>query len=215
MYFLACSVVMLLAIYQWVQIFIRVPDDGRHSKNLHGVTWLYLISSCLMCAPILATILDEFQLQRGQPLAISAGMISVALAPFGALVIWVAILVDGIRHRRTQRGFGFFGRHLVLATSVSLVLVSATSHLMFARNAGTVTFEFFRDEVKDMHCDSSLVLFQWDRSPDSPVRYRCLRGYMLNRHSSLPFMPWPDYDEGYSADLAAALHEIMKDLSEG
>jgi len=185
MYFLACSVVMLLAIYQWVQSFIRTPDDGPRSKNLHGVTWLYLIPSCLMSAPVLATLFDEFQLQRGQPLAISAGIISVTLALFGALVVWVAILVDGIRHRRTQRGFGFLGRRLVLATSVSLVLVSATSHLMFASDAGTVTFEFFRDEVKDMHCDSSL-----------------------------PFMPWPDYSEEYSADLAAALHEIMKDLPE-
>jgi len=215
MYFLACSVVMLLAIYQWVQSFIRTPDDGPRSKNLHGVTWLYLIPSCLMSAPVLATLFDEFQLQRGQPLAISAGIISVTLALFGALVVWVAILVDGIRHRRTQRGFVFFsGRRLALATSVSLVLVSATSHLIFARDAGTVIFEFFRDEVKDMHCDSGLVLFQWDRSPDSPVRYRCPTGYILNRHSSLPFMPWPDYHEGYSADLAAALHEIMKDLPE-
>jgi len=39
-----------------------------------------------------------------------------------------------------------------------------------------------------------------------PVRYRYPRGYMLNRHSSLPFMPCPDYSKGYSADLVAALH---------
>jgi len=214
MYLLACSVAILLVIYKWMHTLIRASDDRPLSKHLHGITWRYLMPSCLMFAPIFASILDEFQLQRGQPFAIHSGIISVALALFGALMIWVAILMDGIRHRRTQRGFGFLGSWLLLATSVSLVLVSAISHLMFARDAGTATFEFFQAEVKDMHCDSGLILFRWDRSLDSPVRYRCPRGYLLNRHSSLPFMPWPDYDEGDSLDLTAALHEIMKDLPE-
>jgi len=38
--------------------------------------------------------------------------------------------------------------------------------------------------------------------------------HMLNRHASLPFLPWPDYREGYSADLAVALHEMLKNARE-
>jgi len=209
MYLLVCSVVMLLAMYQWLRIFTQASVTS--ASDLLGFDTM--IPASLMCAPVFATLFDELRLYGGQPLATSEGMISVALALLGALIVLTATVVDGIRYR-TERNIGFFVRRLVLAASASLVLASATSHLMFARDAGTVTFEFFRDEVKDMHCDSGLVLFQWDRSPDSPVRYRCPRGYMLNRHSSLPFMPWPNYSEGYSADLAAALHEIMKDLPE-
>jgi len=121
---------------------------------------------------------------RGHGITISAGIISVALALFGALI--------------------------VLAASASLVLIASTSHLIFTRDAGTVAFEFFRDEVNDMHCDAGRILIQWDQSPDTPVRYRCPRGYMLNRHASVPFLPWPDYSEGYSADLAVALHEMLE-----
>jgi len=68
--------------------------------------------------------------------------------------------------------------------------------------------------VDDMHCEASRVLIRWDQSPDSPVRYRCPRGYMLNRHASMPFMPWPDYSKGYNADLAVALHGMLKDTPE-
>jgi len=103
---------------------------------------------------------------------------------------------------------------LIWVSSTSLVLVATTSHLMFTRDAGTVLFDAFREEVNDMHCEAGQILIQWDHSPDSPIRYRCPRGYLLNRHASLPFLPWPDYSEGYSADLAVALHEMLKNAQE-
>jgi len=211
MYLMACTVVMLVAIYQWLRGFIAASDIHARPKHLHSSAWLYLIPAFLTLAPFFASMLDEVQLIRGHGIAISAGIISVALALFGALVVLVATVVEGIRHR-IEPGFGFSVRRLVLAASASVVLVAATSHLMFIRDAGSVLFDAFRSEVNDMHCEASRILIQWDQSPDTPVRYRCPRGYMLNRHASLPFLPWPDYSEGYSADLTVALHEILKDI---
>jgi len=209
MYLLACSIVMLVAMYQGLRAFIGASDIRALHKRMHSPIWLHTIPAGLMVAPVIASMFDELRLQGGHPIETSTGIVSIALALFGALIVLAAAVVDGIRHR-TERGHGFSGKRLVLAASASLVLVAATSHLMFARDAGTVTFEFFRDEVNDMHCEASRILIRWDQSPDTPVRYRCPRGYMLNRHASLPFLPWPDYSEGYSADLAVALHEMLE-----
>jgi len=209
MYLLACSVVMLVAMYQGLRAFIGASDIRALHKRLHNPVWLHAIPAGLMVTPVIASMFDELRLQGGHPIAISTGIVSVSLALLGALIVLSATVVDGVRHR-TERGFGFSAKRLTLAASASLVLIAATSHLIFTRDAGTVTFEFFRDEVNDMHCEASRILIQWDHSPDSPVRYRCPRGYMLNRHASLPFLPWPDYSEGYSADLAVALHEVLE-----
>jgi len=218
MYLLACLVAMLVAMYLGLRAFIGASDIHDLSKRLNSLVWLYIIPAGLMLAPVMASMLDELQLRRGNPIAISTGIVSVALALLGALIVLAATVIDGVRHR-TERGFGLSARRLVLAASASLVLVSAASHLMFIRDAGTVTagtvtFEFFRDEVKDMHCEAGLILIRWDQSPNSPVQYRCPRGYMLNRHASRPFLPWPDYSAGYSADLAVILHEIMRQMPE-
>jgi len=213
MYLLACSVVMLVAIYQWWRAFVAASDIDTYNKNIQSPIWLCLIPALFMLTPFIVSALDELHFHGGHSIPISSGIGSVAASLFGALVVLAATVVDGIRHR-SERGYGISGKRLVLAASASLVLVATTSHLMFARDAGTVTFELFRDEVNDMHCDSGLVLFRWDRSPDSPVQYRCPRGYLLNRHSSFPFLPWPDYSEVYSADLAVALHEIMSQIPE-
>jgi len=213
MYLLACSVVMLVAMYQGLRAFIGTSDIRALHKCMHSPIWLHTIPAGLMVAPVIASMFDELRLQGGHPIAISTGIVSVALALLGAFVVLAATVVDGIRHR-TEGGFGFSAKRLTLAASASLVLIAATSHLMFARDAGTVAFEFFRDEVNDMHCEASRILIQWDHSPDFPVRYRCPRWYMLNRHASLPFLPWPDYREGYSADLAVALHEMLKNAQE-
>jgi len=216
MYLLACTVVMVLAIVQCVRAFIRdiIADNASTPmKYLHGPMWLSVTPAFLMLAPFLESIFDEMSLQHGIPVAISSGRFSAWLALLGALIVLAATVADGIRHR-TERDSGFSIRRLVLAASASLVLVAATSHLMFARDAGTVLFDAFREEVNDMHCEASRILIRWDHSPDSPVRYRCPRGYMLNRHASMSFMPWPDYSEGYSADLAVALHDMLRNAQE-
>jgi len=209
MYLLACSMALLLAMYQSLRAFIDARDINALHKNFIPSIWLYLIPVNLMHAPFMASMFDEVRLQGGHPIETSTGIISAALALLGALIVLAATVVDGIRHR-TEPGFGFSGKHLILVASASLVLVAATSHLIFTRDAGSVLFEAFRDEVNDMHCEASRILIRWDHSPDSPVQYRCPRGYMLNRHASLPFLPWPDYSEGYSADLAVALHEMLE-----
>jgi len=202
-----------VAMYQGLRAFIDTSDIRALHKRMHSPIWLHTIPAGLMVAPVIASMFDELRLQGGHPIAISTGIVSVALALLGAFMVLAAIVVDGIRHR-TEPGFGFSAKRLTLAASASLVLVAATSHLMFTRDAGTVLFDAFREEVSDMHCEAGRILIQWDHSPDSPVRYRCPRGYMLNRHASLPFLPWPDYSEGYSADLAVALHEMLENAQE-
>jgi len=208
MYVMACTMVILVTIYQFLRAFIGASDVRSLHKQMHGPMWLYLIPVFFMPAPFFASMWDEMQLIRGQPLAISAGIISVALTLFGALVVLVATVVDGIRHR-TERGFGFSGRRLVLAASASLALVAATSHLIFTRDAGTVTFEFFRDEVKDMHCEIGRILIQWNHSPAPPCAIAARAGIcsiaMPACRSCLGRIT-----AKYSADLAVALHEMLE-----
>jgi len=160
MYLLACSVVMLVAMYQGLRAFIGAPDIRALHKRLNTPPiWLHMIPAGLMVAPVIASVFDELRLQSGQSIAISSGIINVTLALLGALIVLAATVIEVIRHR-TQRNFGFSVRRLVLAASASLVLVSATSHLMFTRDAGTVLFDAFREEVNDMHCEASRILIR-------------------------------------------------------
>ncbi|WP_394817255.1 MULTISPECIES: hypothetical protein, partial [Citrobacter freundii complex] len=76
---------------------------------------------------------------------------------------------------------------------------------------GMVAFGFFRDQVKDMHCDADVILARWDEKANSPVVYRCPKAYLLNRFASAPFVPWPDYTEGESEDLGRALAAALRD----
>jgi len=143
---------------------------------------------------------------------VSSGKISVALGLVGALAVLAVAVVRGMR-RRQQPGFWFVGWLLASVLSAGVALAATASQLAFTSSAdsGMVSFVFFRDQVKDMRCDSDVILARWDRSADSAVVYRCPKAYLLNRYAAAPFVPWPDYTEGSSADLAAALHEVLKD----
>jgi len=59
MYLMACTMVMLVGIYQWLRGFIAASDIHAGPKHLHGFARLYLIPAFLMLAPFFASMFDE------------------------------------------------------------------------------------------------------------------------------------------------------------
>jgi len=213
MYLLTCFVVLIPVMFTSLKGMLNVamkgqaPDPRYHPFK----TFLPALLANLMLSPLLAALFDEWRLHSGQAIAASTGAASVMLALIGAAGILVLTVRDGFRNRH---GLGFWGtgKCLALTVAASIGVVATTSHLLFTHgeHAGTVAFDAFRDAAPDIQCDASVLLIRWSGEQDSPVQYRCPTTYLLNRHASRPFLPWPDYREGYSADLAVVLHEMLK-----
>ncbi|APC19663.1 hypothetical protein BLL42_27535 (plasmid) [Pseudomonas frederiksbergensis] len=69
-----------------------------------------------------------------------------------------------------------------------------------------VNFGFFRESVTDMKCGSDLILAKYIEG--QPTQYRCPNGFIMNQFRGAPFVPWPDYTEGTSAELGVAIGQF-------
>lgn len=212
MYLLACIVVMGFAVFLWPRTFAG-PDAGLRERraDFHKYVGLVFLPACLMAAPVIGTLVDVMLLGSGASVSPSRGTVSIVLGMVGAAVVLLVAVARGIQ-RRQQPGFWFVGWLLASVLAAGVALVATASQLLFVSlgESGMVAFGYFRDQVKDMpDCDADTILARWDRSGASPVVYRCPKAYLFNPLASAPFVPWPDYTEGSSADLAAALHKVM------
>jgi hypothetical protein len=62
-------------------------------------------------------------------------------------------------------------------------------------------------ELNDMKdCGAAIALVQYREA--GPLAYRCPTAILINSMSGEPFTPWPDYVEGSSDQLAAAIQTI-------
>jgi len=208
MYLLSCLVVFALVMFSTIRIMMEVSGFPLFR------IFLPMLLVFLMSSPLFASFfIDEGQLHSGQPIMLSTGEVSVVLSLMGSAGVLVLIVRDFVMFWDIRPGLGFWGTGKCLALTIAsgIGVVATTSHLMFTHgeHAGTVAFDAFRDAAPDIECDASVLLFRWNGERDSPVEYRCPTVYLLNRHASKPFLPWPDYRAGQSADLAVALHDMM------
>jgi hypothetical protein len=98
---------------------------------------------------------------------------------------------------------------LVLCFVLSLYFFAASLlHISFVSHSSEsplVNLSRLRllEAVPDIDCDSPLLLIS--RTTSSLVRYRCPTSLLFGSLTQYPFLPWPDYTEGHSADLGRAL----------
>ncbi|MGV7963856.1 hypothetical protein QPK13_23175 [Photorhabdus tasmaniensis] len=64
---------------------------------------------------------------------------------------------------------------------------------------------------KDIECDRPAMLVHYTKGV--PTDWRCPTGIMLMSDSSRPFVPWPDYHQGSSASLTAAIDIMMENAA--
>ena len=220
MYVLACAIVCGIAA---AQALFNMPaiiealaaGDRRASLRKWAATGgLVLLPALLMAAPVFASFYDAARMAAGSSIPVSSGRVSVAMGLVGGVAV-VALAIGRAIASWPGASFWSVGRLLAGILFGSIAITATALQLSFLdKNSGMVSFGFFRDQVKDMHCDSDVILARWDMREGTPVIYRCPKAYMLNGYSSAPFVPWPDYTEGVSVDLGKALHAVLKDAKQ-
>ncbi len=149
----------------------------------------------------------------------SATLQLVLLATGGVLSI-IAFAARLLRLRRAPEArFSSVGVNtLGLAIGVYLCVV-VVDQVRFLRASGddvgmlawSIVRTEFRDTVKDVRCDSEVMIV---RGVESGVAtYRCphLPQITLARYSATPIFAWPAYEESRSAQLAQALRQLTPD----
>ncbi len=218
MYLIISAIVSTLATFQMLKGVLSMHnalaagDFPAVRRTAHVVIGLVMLPALLMIAPVVSSFYDVIQFETGKGVSSTTGRTTVWLALVGSILIVGIAISQGFINRK-RAGFWFVGRLLVTGTCGVLGIIAASSHLTWVdKKTGWVDFSFFREQVKDMHCDSDIVLFRGDLGQSGePVQYRCPHAFLLNRFASNPFVPWPDYSEGVSADLGTALNETFKD----
>ncbi|MBA4953740.1 hypothetical protein H2O03_32915 [Pseudomonas aeruginosa] len=217
MYVIACGIVAGLAAAVALLGFTPMMEAlaaGERRKAF--AQWartmlLVLLPVVLMCAPIGSSIYDAVQADAGKPIAFHNGRITVVMALFGSLAVVLIAAARAVVNRK-HASFWFVGWAMASVLAGGVGAIASAKQLAFLdEHSGMVAFGFFRDQVKDMHCDADVILARWDEKANSPVAYRCPKVYLLNRFASAPFVPWPDYTEGESEDLGRALAAALRD----
>lgn len=62
--------------------------------------------------------------------------------------------------------------------------------------------------VKDIKCESMILV----RTTSQTAIYRCPKSWAWGTYSDHPFVPWPSYQEGESADLKNRLEALQRDM---
>ncbi|ECZ2944977.1 hypothetical protein F7T25_15970 [Salmonella enterica] len=217
MYVIACAIVCGIAaaqaLFSMPAIYEALAAGNRRASFKMWVSTggLVLLPALLMAAPVFTSFYDAVRMAGGDSIAVSSGRTSVAIGLVGALAV-VALTIGRAIASWPHVSFWSAGRLLAGIVFGCIAITATASHLLFLdENSGMVSFGFFRDQVKDMRCDSDVILARWDMREGTPVVYRCPKAYVLNGYSGAPFVPWPDYTEGVSVDLGKALHAALKD----
>lgn len=219
LYLVCLLVLMFIAVsrmFGTINQMSKSVASGQIPRQWHSALYTSVLPASLAlaaAAPLVSTFMDGAAASSGG-VAMSSGKGSVWIAfvaASGALAYYGWPLTKALR--LGNAGFGRTGA-LVAPTACAALLLAITGlQLEFAhhKDAGTVSFGYVRDQVHDAKCNAETVLARWDMSADKPIIYRCPTLLILNSYSTTPFVPWPDYIEGESKDLAKAVSELIKD----
>lgn len=142
----------------------------------------------------------------------------VVYVVLAASLIFLAQAGLGARSVLQGKKLGFWatGRIVVLLFAGIVGSISGIKHLTFFSSSqdGFANVGMIREiaDLSDMKaCTSSIALVQFRDA--GPITYRCPSLLMFGRDTQQPFIPWPDYVEGSSQNLADAIG-IVKDAAE-
>ena len=210
MYLIACAVIMWFILGQLLKRMAAGDTTGM------WVGWLYFVAGLLAIAPLLTSLYDGLAMRGSEGLAASSGHVSVWLSLAGSLLLAGLFSAHVWKTVQTKAKSSFWrtGGLVVMGLAVLETGIASAKQATFASDrVAVVNFEFFRDQVTDIKCDSSMILARLE-TPETgaAITYRCPTISILNRQSSAPFVPWPNYKEGSSMELGTAMQEILDQM---
>lgn len=94
-----------------------------------------------------------------------------------------------------------------LVTGIGILgLVMGTQHFAFTDSqTRLVNLDLIRSAVTDIDCDSPVIAVNWSPGLDAGAEYRCPTQGVLYSSGDQPFIPWPNYHDGTSRQLASLI----------
>ncbi|MFH6896763.1 MULTISPECIES: hypothetical protein [Providencia] len=188
------------------------PDKKKRMTAVRQVmlTWLFYVPGFfLLLAPFIKSLMDASSEQMDQ----SGSNLPVWLYLAGGLyLLFGAALL--LRKAVKEKTLGQIGSILNIQILLWVGLYStftAYDHLKFAdEHFGIMSTGLIEiGGVKDVTCEQPLMLVNFTEGQTTPMQWRCPTGLSFMNQTNRPFVPWPDYTEGESEQLAAAMNKIM------
>lgn len=211
LYMLSCLVITLsclIGLFSHMNRLIEHVQSNETSRPSPLTTLILGLMLFATSAPIALTILSD----QTMTLDASYGRLSVQLlAMGGAAAVGWGVWKLYFAYKVQSAGFWNAGHIILLMTAGGVCMISAAEHLSFYRSSsdGWANLELIKEisPISDMkNCNASIVLVR--NSDSGAIEYRCPTIMIVNRHSSQPFVPWPDYTEGSSQQLGDAIRDI-------
>lgn len=217
MYLLTIILFMITALASFAKTMKVVLEEASSDKEKRiaaisqvKFTWLFYVPAFfLLLAPFIKSFMDAGSEQIDQ----AGSNLPVWLYLAGGVYL---LLGAALSFRIAVKGktLGKIGAILKIQVLLWVGLYStyaAWDHLRFAdENFGILSTRLVEiGGVKDVSCDQALMLVNYTEGQTTPMQWRCPTGFSLLNKTSRPFVPWPDYTEGESEQLAAAMNKIM------
>lgn len=208
---------MLAAIFSFAKTIKIVLEEASTDKEKRiaairqvKVTWLFYVPAFfLLLAPFIKSLMDAGSDQIEQ----SSSNLPVWLYLAGGVYLLLGAAFS-FRVAVKEKMLGNLGSILKVQVLLWVGLYStyaAWDHLRFAyKHFGILSTRLVEiGGVKDVSCDQALMLVNYTEGQTTPMQWRCPTGFSLLNNTNRPFVPWPDYTEGESEQLSAAMNKIM------
>lgn len=207
MYTLATAIISVVFCYRIFRLLYQAEHaQGVRMSELPGLVLGWACLSFAALLPIGIAYFDATANRSMTPWVVISGVAGFVLAACALGSMW-----RDYRHSR-KVSFLDVGANIVLVAAGLLVCVAGYKHVQFASDeAGWANIEALHElnYAGDLACAGGVVIVNWPAEDSNvPARYRCPTGFAFGTHAQLPFVPWPDYQEGESLELAKALAEL-------
>ncbi|RUE86334.1 hypothetical protein IPC1135_29640 [Pseudomonas aeruginosa] len=208
LYLFLCTLMLILCIAEFHRQMLGLIGHGHRLSPVRGIG-SFLIAGAF-CAPVLTLMMSI--LLGVESISNEQSRITVNLL-LAASLASLGLFVFDFNKAWASKSFGFWatGRLAILLMAGVVGSMSAYKHLEFfsVKDAGWVSVGTLRElvQLNDMKdCGAAIALVQYREA--GPLAYRCPTTILINSMSGEPFTPWPDYVEGSSDQLAAAIQTI-------
>lgn len=216
MYPLATAIISAFFCYKIFRLLYQAEHaEGVAMSKLPGLVLGWACLSFAALLPLGIAYFDALAFGAGRAIPANRSMTaSVVISGVAGLVLAGFALGSMWRDYRHSRKVSFLavGMNIALTAAGLLLCVAGYKHVQFASDeAGWADIGALHElnYAGDVACAAGVVIVNWPTEDSTvPARYRCPTGFTLGTRAQLPFVPWPDYQEGESLQLAKALADL-------
>lgn len=211
-FMMSVAIMLWLAIALGWRAILRHPSTTNPSETGRTIVSL-MLPTMLLSTPIFIEIVQVGLFFDGGGVSLGYTYLPMCLVGAGSIT---SLAVFGYRFNRQrlapEPGFFSVGSNVIgLLISAYLVFVTLDQFMFYVphrKDAGSVSWKFFKNEVTDIKCNSELLLVNIIDSTTATYRCPAPLQMVLGRFSGAPFVAWPSYTEGHSDQLAAVIRKM-------